>query len=156
MPPSPEPELSLADALVQLSFAIQATLGAVAAAHDLSVVQLRLLGILRDREPGMLDLARALSLEKSSVTGLVDRAQRRGLVERVGADHDGRAVHVRLTPAGHAIAAEGTVLVDERVAALAAGLPAKDRAKLARLAGRIVLDDAARRGLDPRVTPPPR
>jgi DNA-binding MarR family transcriptional regulator len=150
MPPSPEPDLSLTDALVQLSFAIQATLGAVAAAHDLSVVQLRLLGILRDREPGMLDLARALNLEKSSVTGLVDRAQRRGFVERVGAEHDGRAVHVRLTAAGQAIAAEGTALIDAHIAELTAGLPAKDRVRLARLAGRIALDDAARRGLDLR------
>jgi len=141
-------DLGLTDALVQLSFAVQAALGAVAAAHDLSVVQLRLLGALRGREPGMLALARALGLEKSSVTGLVDRAERRGLVERVAAAHDGRAVHVRLTARGRRLAAKLTALVDRDVAALAAGLPPRDRDALSRLASRVVVADATRRGVD--------
>ena len=46
--------------------------------------------ILRDREPAMLDLARHLALEKSSVTGLIDRAEARSFVERIPSDHDGR------------------------------------------------------------------
>ncbi|MCW2994707.1 MAG: hypothetical protein JWQ18_2202 [Conexibacter sp.] len=132
-------DLGLTDALVQLSFAVQAALGAVAAAHDLSIVQLRLLGILRDREPGMLDLARALGLEKSSVTGLVDRAEARGLVARKAATHDGRAVHVRLTARGRRIAAKLTALVDQRITELAADLPPRDRDTLSRLASRVVV-----------------
>src|SRR4051794_7027524 len=92
------------DAIVELSFAVQTVLTELAAEHDLSLTQLRLLGILRDREPAMLDLARFLKLEKSSVTGLIDRAVKRGLVERVAAPHDGRAIHVRLTAAGRALA----------------------------------------------------
>ena len=51
-----------------------------AAEHDLSIVQTRLLGVLRDRKPTMNELARLLELDKSSVSGLVDRAERRGLV----------------------------------------------------------------------------
>jgi DNA-binding MarR family transcriptional regulator len=147
-PPRDEPDLGLVDALVQLSFAVLAALGSVAAAHDLSVIQLRLLGVLRDREPAMLDLAHALNLEKSSVTGLVDRAQARGLVERFGAEHDGRAVQVRLTALGHDLATELTGHVTRHVAELAEGLPQRDRARLARLASRVVVDDAARRGID--------
>jgi DNA-binding MarR family transcriptional regulator len=92
------------DALVEMSFAVQELLGHVADDHHLSLTQMRLLGILRDREPGMLELARYLNLEKSSVSGLVDRAQQRGLVERRPGTKDGRAVHVSLTPAGRAIA----------------------------------------------------
>ena len=68
-----EPQI---DAVVELSFAIQGVLGELAAEHDLSLTQLRLLAILRDREPTMLDLARHLKLTKSSVTGLIDRAER--------------------------------------------------------------------------------
>jgi DNA-binding MarR family transcriptional regulator len=149
-PPSarPERDLGLVDALVQLSFAVQAALGSVAASHDLSVIQLRLLGVLRDREPAMLDLAHALNLEKSSVTGLVDRAQRRGLVERVGAEHDGRAVHVRLTSLGHDVATQLAGHVARHVADLADRLPQKERAKLARLASRVVFNDAIKRGID--------
>lgn len=144
------PDLGLTDALVQLSFAVQAALGAVGAEHDLSVTQLRLLGALRDREPGMLALATALNLEKSSVTGLVDRAERRGLVQRFASDHDGRAVHVRLTRSGRKLAMQLTDVVGAHVTALTADLSAKDRTTLSRLASRLVVDDAARRGIDLR------
>jgi MarR family transcriptional regulator, lower aerobic nicotinate degradation pathway regulator len=48
----------------------------------MSVTQLRMLGILRDREPAMLDLASHLKLENSSVIGLINRGEKRGLVER--------------------------------------------------------------------------
>src|SRR3954447_7101366 len=106
------------DAVVQLSFAVQHALGELAAEHDLSLTQLRLLAILRDREPTMLDLARHLKLEKSSVTGLVDRAVKRGLVERASAPHDGRAIHVRLTASGRRLAAELTVRAEEALSAL--------------------------------------
>jgi len=143
-----EPDLGLVDALVQLSFAVQAALGSAAAVRDLSSIQLRLLGILRDRAPGMLDLAHALNLEKSSVTGLVDRAQGRGLVERFGAEHDGRAVHVRLTALGHEIATELTEDVGRHIAELADCLAPRDRDKLSRLASRVVVHDATRRGID--------
>ena len=65
---------NLTDALVELSFLIQATLARLAAEHDVSLTQVRLLGILRDREPGIVELAGVLNLDKSSVSGLVDRA----------------------------------------------------------------------------------
>jgi DNA-binding MarR family transcriptional regulator len=131
-------DLTLVDALVQLSFAVQATLTAAAAEQDLSVTQLRLLGILRDRQPLMLDLARVLQLEKSSVSGLVDRAAKRGLVERVDAAHDGRAVHVRITAEGRRVGRRVARRVEADVAALAAQLPDADRAELRRLAAQLV------------------
>ena len=74
--PSPSPALGFVDALVQLSFLVQSVLTKAAAGHALTLPQVRLLGILRDREPGMQQLARHLGLDKSSVTGLVDRAER--------------------------------------------------------------------------------
>jgi DNA-binding MarR family transcriptional regulator len=136
------------DAIVQLSFAVQALLAEIAAEHDLSITQLRLLGILRDREPAMLDLARHLKLEKSSVTGLVDRAQRRGLVERSTAPHDGRAVHVRLTAAGRRLAEQMTAQANAALSGLLDALPARDRERLAALAGAVVQRHAAARGVD--------
>ncbi len=81
--PSGEADLGLVDALAQLSFAVQGALTRVAAAHDASIIQTRLLGILRDRHPTITELAAFLQLDKSSVTGLVDRAEERGLVRRV-------------------------------------------------------------------------
>jgi DNA-binding MarR family transcriptional regulator len=131
-------DLTLVDALVQLSFVVQAALAAAAAEHDLSLTQLRLLGILRDRQPLMLDLARVLGLEKSSVSGLVDRAAKRGLVERVDAAHDGRAVHVRITAEGRRIGRRLARRVATDVEALAAPLPPADRAALRRIAAQVV------------------
>jgi DNA-binding MarR family transcriptional regulator len=136
--PSPPADLGLVDALVQLSFAVQGILAAIAARHELSITQVRMLGVLRDREPGMLELARFLGLEKSSVTGLVDRAQRRELVARTAPGHDGRAVHVRLTPTGREIARGFAAEVEARLAALAGGLTASERDQLSRLASRLV------------------
>jgi len=87
----------LRDSLVQVSFAVIAVLSRVAAEHDLSLTQLRVLGILRDREPTMAELATYLGLERSTVSGLIDRAVQRGLVRRTTDAADGRSVRVSLT-----------------------------------------------------------
>lgn len=132
--------LTTTDALVQLSFQVQRTLAAVGAAHELSVVQLRLLGILRDRRAGMLELGGHLGLDKSSVTGLVSRAEKRGLVERSPSPHDGRAVLVSLTARGRRLAEQGTTETERHIAELTAHLTQEERALLTRLAGAVVGD----------------
>lgn len=48
----------------------------------------------------MLQLSRHLGLGKSSITGLVDRAECRGLVERTKSLADRRGFNVSLTSAG--------------------------------------------------------
>ena len=122
------------DALVQLSHAVQTVLADIAAEHDMSVTQMRLLAILRSREPPMLELAGHMNLTKSSMTGLIDRAERRGLVERTTSPADGRAVHVRLTPAGRRLTKKGEEAAYAKLAALLEPLAPRDRAKLATLA----------------------
>jgi DNA-binding MarR family transcriptional regulator len=131
-------DLGLPDAVVQLSFAVQEILASIAAEHDLSITQVRMLGILRDREPPMLQLARVLGLEKSSVSGLVDRAERRGLVMRSRSEHDGRAFHVRLTEDGHDLARQGAAEVAQRLDALLAPLSDRERAQLSKLISRVL------------------
>ena len=87
----------LRDGLVQMSFAVIVVLNRVAAEQDLSLTQLRVLGILRDREPAMAELAMYLGLERSTVSGLIDRAVQRGLVRKSADTADGRSVRVSLT-----------------------------------------------------------
>jgi DNA-binding MarR family transcriptional regulator len=87
----------LRDGLVQVSFAVIAVLSRVAAEQDLSLTQLRVLGILRDRQPTMAELATYLGLERSTVSGLIDRAVQRGLVRKATDNADGRSVRVSLT-----------------------------------------------------------
>ena len=120
----------MVDAMVQLSFAVQGILTRVATEADLSMTQLRLLGVLRDREPGMLQLADLLGLDKSSVTGLIDRAERRGLVRRAASPDDGRAVRVVITPHGRAVAARGAEQVERELTRLVAPLSADERKAL--------------------------
>jgi DNA-binding MarR family transcriptional regulator len=97
-------DAGLIDALAQIAFTVMAVLNKVGAEYDLSLTQLRVLGILRDRRLRMANLADYLGLEKSTMTGLVDRAEKRGLLARAPSATDGRAVEVFITPEGEALA----------------------------------------------------
>jgi len=138
----PKPDPSLVDGLFQLSFVLLARLSRIAAEHDLSVVQVRLLGILRDREPGMLELARHLELEKSSLSGLVDRAEKRGLVERIPSPSDRRAATIRVTAQGRKLSRVIAEAVTAEVDALVHVLPEADRKRLAVLVERVCASSA--------------
>jgi len=141
---------NLTDALVELSFLIQAMLARLAAEYEVSLTQVRLLGILRDREPGIVELAGVLNLDKSSVSGLVDRAQRRGLVERASAkdtDGDGRAIRVLITEHGRRMANRFAERVSGELAELVEDLSPAQRRRLAAQAARIVASSGMSRGL---------
>src|SRR5450432_3975969 len=134
--------LTLPDALAQLSFAVHGAIMRVADVHDLSLVQVRLLGVLRDREPGMFAVAAHLNLDKSSVTGLVDRAERRGLVRRTTALEDRRTVRVALTARGRLLTQKVGKQIEAELARLVEGLSATHRRSLSRIAGHVVDVDA--------------
>jgi MarR family transcriptional regulator, lower aerobic nicotinate degradation pathway regulator len=135
----PDEDLTTVDALVQLSFLLLGELGRIAASHDLSLVQVRMLGILRDRRPPMLELGRRLDLGKSSMTGLVARAEARGLVRRTPDESDGRGVRVESTEAGLALAAAFTRAMTVRVEEIVGVLSARDLDRLTLLATRVVV-----------------
>jgi MarR family transcriptional regulator, lower aerobic nicotinate degradation pathway regulator len=126
------------DALVRTAFTVTAHLSQVAAAHDLSLTQMRVLGILRDREPRLAELAAHLGLERSSVSGLVDRAVRRGLVRREASADDGRAVRLSLTEQGQALAARGGAEMGELLAPMMAKLNAGERQRFGVLLQRLL------------------
>jgi MarR family transcriptional regulator, lower aerobic nicotinate degradation pathway regulator len=140
--------LSPADGLAQLSFAVLGMLERRAAEHDLSMAQVRLLGILRDRTPTMNELARLMQLDKSSITGLVDRAERRGLVLRVPSVSDRRSVQVWLTAGGREMVTRAARRFDADVTALLGLLPERDRGALAGLVSRLLVARAADHGVD--------
>jgi hypothetical protein len=56
----PPDELGAVDGLAQLSFVVHGLLERRAAEHSLSLIQTRLLGILRDRQPTINELATLL------------------------------------------------------------------------------------------------
>jgi DNA-binding MarR family transcriptional regulator len=143
----------LVDGIAQLSFLVQNALAEIAGDYDLSLVQTRLLGVLRDREPTMNELGQHLGLDKSSITGLVSRAQRRGLVARTVSATDRRVVRVSITDAGRHLAEQVGERFAERIGDLVADLANGERQDFSRLAGRIVLADMRRQGLDPGSSP---
>lgn len=113
-PPEQSPELATAPddsaasaqadedvmALIQLSGLVQETFARVANRHDLTPVQGRLLCVLAEKPRGMAELARMFGVGKANLTGLIDRATQRGLVERSLVPGDRRAVQVILTDDG--------------------------------------------------------
>jgi DNA-binding MarR family transcriptional regulator len=141
-------DLGIVDALVQVSFLVQRVLARAAEHHDVSIVMGRLVGILRDRTPTMGELALLLGLDKSSLSGLVDRAQARGLVRRHAAADDGRSVRVSLTPAGHRLVLVGGAEIADELAAIAACLAPSRQAALSKLASELVHHDALGQGID--------
>src|ERR1700739_1644660 len=129
----PDPLDDLREALVQTSLTLMAALTEVAAEHDLSLTQLRMLGILRDREPTMADLATFTGLECSTISGLIDRAAQRGLVVRTADPRDGRSVRVSLTKQARGLVPEVTAAVGDRIKPLTRHLSAAEQKRLTAL-----------------------
>jgi DNA-binding MarR family transcriptional regulator len=128
----------LRDSLVQVSFAVVAALTRVAAEHDLSLTQLRVLGILRDREPTMAELATHLGLERSTVSGLIDRAAQRGLVRKTGHPDDGRSVRVSLTVEAQRLATTVIAEIGTLTAPLMGRLNASEQKRLTALLTKVL------------------
>jgi len=132
-----------------------AVLNEVGGDNDLSLTQLRVLAILRDRRLGMTALAEYLGLEKSTMTGLVERAEKRGLLARVPNAVDGRVVEVRLAKKGAGLADRLYGQVRESLSSLFDGLAPAERRRLQALLERLRVGrepataPAARRRLTP-------
>jgi MarR family transcriptional regulator, lower aerobic nicotinate degradation pathway regulator len=147
-PAAAHQQLNPADGLAQLSFAVMGMLERQAAEHDLSIIQTRLLGVLRDRKPTMNELARLLGLDKSSVTGLVDRAERRGLVVRVPSATDRRSALVSLTSQARPLVTQIASRFEADVTVMLDRLPPRDRQALSKIVSRLLIAHAADQGID--------
>jgi len=87
--------------LVRLFFAQRANLPALAAKLELSPAQCHVLHLIEPERPvPMKDLAGTLACHASNVTGLVDRLESRGLVQRRPSPEDRRVKVLVLTPTG--------------------------------------------------------
>jgi DNA-binding MarR family transcriptional regulator len=140
-PPTAPDQRDLIDALVTTSFATMAALNRIAAEHDLSLTQIRVLAILRDRRVKMSELARYLGLDKSTITGLVDRAEKRGLLQRAPNPVDGRAVDVLLSAAGMELAERGATQIARALSPMTGQLTPADARRLTALLERMLSRD---------------
>ena len=139
MTSSPETEQDgLVDALARSGFATMAVLTRLSAEHDLSLTQLRVLAILRDRRVRMSTLADHLGLERSTLSGLVDRAERRNLLQRAPNRTDGRAVDVLLTAEGARLARRIGAEVQRSLAPMTGSLTPAEQRRLRTLLERLL------------------
>jgi len=118
------PDLDAATALVQLARLVQCVQARVSDRHGLTPVQGKLLCALAGGPRGMAELARCFGVEKAALTGLVDRAERRGLVQRSAVPGDRRALAATLTVSGREAAtafhADATAALEDLLAPLGA------------------------------------
>jgi len=98
------------------------------------------------------DLAAWLGVKPPSVTQLVDALAARGLVERFADTDDRRAIRVRLSPAGRAMADSFHAHAMEETEALVGYLGIEDGEKLAELLSRTATFLSSRQG-DPDSCP---
>ncbi|WP_433789496.1 MarR family winged helix-turn-helix transcriptional regulator [Actinoplanes sp. CA-252034] len=124
--------------LVYLSALIQRRFTQVCADHDLTNAQAQLLCLVKDRPHGMSELGRLLGLAKPGMTGLVDRTERRGLVQRGSSEHDRRACTVSSTPLGKRIGDALYADVAARLPDIADHLPPADRQLLEELVAAVI------------------
>ena len=128
----------LIDALVRTSFATMAVLNRIAAEHDLSLTQLRVIAILRDRRAKMSELAAYLGLDKLTISGLVDRAEKRGLLRRAANPLDGRGVDVLLTADGMELAERGATQIARSLSPMTSALSRAEAHRLTTLLERML------------------
>jgi DNA-binding MarR family transcriptional regulator len=115
-------------AMRQLLFSQRVDMLAIASEFALSPPQLFALRSLEPDEPApMSRLAGVLRCDASNVTGIVDRLEDRGLVERRAAPHDRRIKHLLLTDAGVQLRDKIAARMDRPPAGFAALGPAEQR-----------------------------
>jgi DNA-binding MarR family transcriptional regulator len=133
-------EIGPATGLVRLMFLLQSVYAEVGKESDLTVPQAQLLCTLKNGPLGMAALCATLGLEKSSLTGLVDRAEQRNLVLRQSSPDDRRAVLVTLTRSGAKAIDRFHTELTERLDGLIAELPAPERERFTKTLARVVAD----------------
>lgn len=112
-----------------------------AAAVDLSPVQCHVLHLIEPGRPvPMRRLAETLSCDASNVTGLVDRLEARGLVERRPSAEDRRVKALHLTTSGSRLRADLLKCVGGRPHPFSR-LSAADQRTLVRILERLVSDE---------------
>lgn len=134
-------QIGIVAALVRSAFLVNAVYASSGREHGLTPQQGQLLCVLMAQPYGMTELGATLGLAKSSLTGLVDRTERNGLIRREPDPQDTRAVRVTLTPQGSRLAEVFYAETCRRIDQLPARLSAAERDTLASLLGRIVFDN---------------
>lgn len=133
MPAAPDPSDDLVAQLVRVSAEILGHYEASAARVGLSAQEAQLLFILGTNPVSMLGLTQSLRAPKSTMTSVMTRMERQGLVARRRSGADGRQVLSRATEEGVAASHRFERDLAGRVTPMLAALDDAERAELAEL-----------------------
>jgi len=139
---SPRELDEVVDGLLEITKRTHEVMVVVAARHDLTAQQVGLLRAL-DEPVSMRAFAEELSCDPSNVTGLVDRVERLGLVDRVPNPDDRRIRMLTLTPKGRRLRDKINAEVGRELAG-ALGLEPEDHGRVLRLISSLTPTAAAR------------
>jgi MarR family transcriptional regulator, temperature-dependent positive regulator of motility len=116
-----------------------------AAGFDMTSVQFAALDAI-DQQPGIdqAGLAAAISFDRATIGGVVDRLEAKGLLQRSVSAHDRRARQLSLTPDGEALLAASRPVVEALQADILAPLDAAEQAAFVALALKALGLDADR------------
>lgn len=130
-------DTELIGSLVGLMHRLQDLYAETSRPLGLTPQQAHLLCVLLAGPQGMTDLSHILSIERSSLTSMVDRLERRSLLVRSAHPTDRRACQIVLTPDGHALADQAHEAFTHRIEALTTGLSPATRKTLVTAVGQI-------------------
>ncbi|MFF0491967.1 MarR family winged helix-turn-helix transcriptional regulator [Nocardia sp. NPDC004068] len=125
---------TLAQALLELGCVLDGLRAAASRDIGLTPQQAQLLTLVDARHVTHSELAARMHCDKANITGLVDRLERRGLVQRRTNPDDRRVSQVSLTDRGTDLVTTFKRAVRETVADHLSSWPAADRRRLGALA----------------------
>ncbi len=106
--------------------------------YGVRLADFRALRILRDNGPMPISrFAAAFAIVRSTATGVVDRLEERGLIERTFGKSDRRTIDVRITPRGLTALEDSTLFRESDIGQRIAVLPESEQRQLADLLERL-------------------
>jgi DNA-binding MarR family transcriptional regulator len=135
--------LDITGGLIRSAALIQDVYAAASTEHGLTRQQAQLMCVVGDQPSSMVRLGALLRIGKSSMTGLVDRAERAGIIQRVPDPDDGRSSLITLTPEGRRANEAFRLALSDRIEEIIATLSAEERDSLAAGLSKVVLDNEA-------------
>ncbi|WP_232828909.1 MarR family winged helix-turn-helix transcriptional regulator [Kribbella monticola] len=131
-------DTELVGSLVTLMHVLQDLYAETSRPLGLTPQQAHLICVLLDGPLGMTELSRIMSIERSSLTSMVDRLERRSLVARSAHPTDRRACQIALTDEGRTLAHQAHDAYAGRVEALTTDLTPSHRSHVLAALNRIV------------------
>lgn len=96
--------------------------------YSSSDAQFNILVLLKDSKEPLTqnDLSKKLLVDKSNITGLLDRLQKQDLIQRVPVEGDRRSYHIHLTKAGAKLTAKLDALYVKKVQSIMKDMSERD------------------------------